>query len=526
MDDTAVVKLPIKKSAITCNICNQIWTNRQPKILSCFHTFCKECLENESVKKRITPGDVFQCSMCFVPFSWPIQGVEGLKSNDFFESNEADDAVEAVEETTCIEHGKDLNLLCITCNVLPICTSCTRLHPGHILHDPEDFKTTRKNLIMEQSNLITGLRKALNDQKSVLVEQMERRVKEAEEQIASKKNEMIRKIDESLFERKNILNQLNTLIESMNNNHLNFDYLGTKTEIEAFNKEFMKECTKPSCYFDNSVHVSLGVIKSTFKLNEFYEFASIKLDSEQMEGICVNNDILYITSWISRDPPESVILKFSTNDFQPIKPDIHLENILATGICFFNGNLYCGDWSNNRILLCNNGDIIPFASILKPFGLEAWSAGLLVAASDGVHKFNREGEVLWSNRVPSPFKWQRPCGIATDNSYIYVTDLYGHCVHKLDLSNGSCLYSISSKGCKLGELNHPAGIILAPSIGFIVANMQNDRLDMIDEDGKCIETYKLQFNPVWITGDEILKTLFITTYINQKRKAVVVLKHN
>ncbi|KAI8509702.1 hypothetical protein Bbelb_121300 [Branchiostoma belcheri] len=110
---------------LTCAICRQHF--RDPRILPCLHTFCKECLQLWATKQQ-----PLECPTCRKPVSLPDQGVDGLKSN-FYVSNLLDFAAAkkgagpGVPCQVCEGKEEGARSWCVQCAVL-LCESCTNTH--------------------------------------------------------------------------------------------------------------------------------------------------------------------------------------------------------------------------------------------------------------------------------------------------------------------------------------------------------------------------------------------------------------
>ncbi|CAB3992414.1 partial [Paramuricea clavata] len=74
---------------LECSICNETLT--QPRTLSCFHSYCKHCLENfvathrkKAVKAKAKVPEVFECPLCRTEFRVKAEeNVEKIPSNHF-----------------------------------------------------------------------------------------------------------------------------------------------------------------------------------------------------------------------------------------------------------------------------------------------------------------------------------------------------------------------------------------------------------------------------------------------------------
>ncbi|XP_019620499.1 PREDICTED: tripartite motif-containing protein 2-like [Branchiostoma belcheri] len=127
---------------LTCAICMLHF--RDPKILPCLHSFCKECLQLWATKQQ-----PLECPTCRKPVSLPDQGVDGLKSN-FYVSNLLDFAAvkkgagPGVPCQVCEGKEGGARSWCVQCAVL-LCESCTNTH--------RRFPAMKGHQIVSQENL-------------------------------------------------------------------------------------------------------------------------------------------------------------------------------------------------------------------------------------------------------------------------------------------------------------------------------------------------------------------------------------
>ncbi|XP_078657051.1 E3 ubiquitin-protein ligase TRIM71-like [Branchiostoma floridae x Branchiostoma belcheri] len=130
---------------LTCQICMLHF--RDPKILPCLHTFCKECLEGWATKQP-----PLECPICRIPVSLPDQGVDGLKTN-FYVNNLLDfvaakkGAEPGVPCQVCEGKVEGSKSWCTDCALL-LCESCVNTHrkiPATRDHElvPQDVMTTK-----------------------------------------------------------------------------------------------------------------------------------------------------------------------------------------------------------------------------------------------------------------------------------------------------------------------------------------------------------------------------------------------
>ncbi|XP_035698362.1 tripartite motif-containing protein 2-like [Branchiostoma floridae] len=111
---------------LTCPVCMLHF--RDPRVLPCLHTFCKECLQEWATKQQ-----PLECPTCSTQVSLPDQGVDGLRTN-FYVNNLMDFAAakkgaEPGVSRCQVCEGKEegARSWCVQCAVL-LCESYTNTH--------------------------------------------------------------------------------------------------------------------------------------------------------------------------------------------------------------------------------------------------------------------------------------------------------------------------------------------------------------------------------------------------------------
>ncbi|CAH1245746.1 CLCA1 [Branchiostoma lanceolatum] len=110
---------------LTCPVC--LLHFRDPRVLPCLHTFCKQCLQEWATKQQ-----PLECPTCRTQVSLPDQGVNGLRTN-FYVNNLLDFAAAkegarpGVPCQVCEGNVEGSKSWCADCATL-MCESCTLLH--------------------------------------------------------------------------------------------------------------------------------------------------------------------------------------------------------------------------------------------------------------------------------------------------------------------------------------------------------------------------------------------------------------
>ncbi|XP_066305418.1 tripartite motif-containing protein 2-like [Branchiostoma lanceolatum] len=127
---------------LTCPVC--LLHFRDPRVLPCLHTFCRECLQEWATKQQ-----PLECPTCRTQVSLPDQGVDGLKIN-FYVNNLLDFAAvkkgagPGVPCQVCEGREEGARSWCVQCAVL-LCESCANTH--------RRFPAMKGHQIVTQENL-------------------------------------------------------------------------------------------------------------------------------------------------------------------------------------------------------------------------------------------------------------------------------------------------------------------------------------------------------------------------------------
>ena len=116
------------KDQLTCGICHDSYT--EPKLLHCFHVFCKQCLERLVVHDH--QGPFLHCPICRQSTPLPSTKVSGLPTafylNILVEVRETLEKVEEPQKAQCEKCKKCVAInFCRDCGK-SICTRCTETH--------------------------------------------------------------------------------------------------------------------------------------------------------------------------------------------------------------------------------------------------------------------------------------------------------------------------------------------------------------------------------------------------------------
>jgi len=113
---------------LICGVCHDSYTD--PKLLQCFHVFCKQCLEQHAVQDH--QGLSLCCTNCHRSTLLPPAGVSGLPTafylNHLFEVRDTLEKVKEPQKTQCekCKENEAINF-CRNCGQF-ICQTCSNIH--------------------------------------------------------------------------------------------------------------------------------------------------------------------------------------------------------------------------------------------------------------------------------------------------------------------------------------------------------------------------------------------------------------
>ncbi|CAD5114639.1 unnamed protein product [Dimorphilus gyrociliatus] len=110
----------VDERKLECRICLDSWLKREPKVLSCQHTFCRECLESLGGQFYLT------CPLCRASSYLPTASVDNLPDH-FLSKSLIKFPREEKAQIKCEKHKEAVifpNLVCVTCKVKVYCCSC------------------------------------------------------------------------------------------------------------------------------------------------------------------------------------------------------------------------------------------------------------------------------------------------------------------------------------------------------------------------------------------------------------------
>ena len=496
------------KKQVTCSICLDTYTD--PKILSCFHTFCCKCLEKHA---RNTHGQgKFRCPECQAEIDLPEGNRFDRLSTSFIHNSllgllETEDREDLLKPPFCSQHKNErLRYFCSSCEacICPVCFA--EDHRGHefdviekAVEEDKKYIMLNVDTIKEKANLfreeIRKLEKTSEDvemiiaiakqdvseaaqhvitktrsQEKQLLESLEMTRRERIERINSAKQEM-----ESLVEQ---MNQATEYAENLVQRRSGLDLIQTKTTLkEKFQKlggvKVPKHHQTTFAKFNaaSQQDLTLGFIQLYSQLAN-----AAKSTLEGLDGTfqaCVEAEFTLCPKTAEGEIYNQPDLKDQVE--LQIKPTKDVANVTVRER--EDGNLRLkftpkvpGAYS---VEVKINGEKLPIC----PFTLPVKERRLVVIGELDL-KFNQGQE------------FQVPNGIAVNKQGdIAVVDYHGNCVFVFN-KEGNCLKQIGKEGTDPGQFKNPNGVSFLNNNEVLIADQSNNRIQHINiRTGYVVKTF-------------------------------------
>ena len=496
------------KKQVTCSICLDTYTD--PKILSCFHTFCCKCLE-EHARKTHRQGK-FRCPECQAEIDLPEGNRFDRLSTSFIHNSllgllEKEDREDLLKPPFCSKHKNErLRYFCSSCGacICPVCFA--EDHRGHefdviekALQEDKKYIMLNVETIKEKANLFREeIRKCektsedveliiafakhdvseaaqhvitkIRSQEKQLLESLEMTRRERIERINSAKQEM-----ESLVEQ---MNQATKYAENLVQRRSGLDIIQTKTTLKEKFQELggvkvpkHHQTTFAKFNAASQQDLTLGFIQLYSQLAN-----AAKSTLEGLDGTfqaCVEAEFTLCPKTAEGEIYNQPDLKDQVE--LQIKPTKDVANVTVRER--EDGNLTLkftpkvpGAYS---VKVKINGEKLPTC----PFTLPVKERQLVVIGELDL-KFNQGQE------------FQVPNGIAVNKQGdIAVVDYHGNCVFVFN-KEGNCLKQIGKEGTGPGQFKNPNGVSFLSNNEVLIADQSNNRIQHINiRTGYVVKTF-------------------------------------
>lgn len=138
----------IEEDELLCPLCLSVCLDRDPRILSCLHVYCYDC-----VKRLAMKNSKISCPVCKYEETVPNEDYHQLKK--FFLTK----SIKQINIKVCSKHGKELSLYCKYHNLESICSEC--FENEHL-----NCQITTMNRKVNSENLIANVKEVIETEKS------------------------------------------------------------------------------------------------------------------------------------------------------------------------------------------------------------------------------------------------------------------------------------------------------------------------------------------------------------------------
>ena len=496
------------KKQVTCSICLDTYTD--PKILSCFHTFCCKCLE-EHARNTHRQGK-FRCPECQAEIDLPEGNRFDRLSTSFIHNSllgllETEDREVLLKPPFCSQHKKErLRYFCSSCEacICPVCFA--EDHRGHEFDVIEKAVQEHRKYIMlnvdtikEKANLfreeIRKLEKTSEDVEMIIaiakqdvseaaqhvITKTRQQEKQLLESLEMTRKKRIERINSAKHELESLVKQMNQAVQFAENlvqRSSALDIIQTMTALkqkfeELRGVEVPKHHQTTFAKFNaaSQQDLTLGFIQLYSQLAN-----AAKSTLEGLDGTfqaCVEAEFTLCPKTAEGEIYNQPDLKDQVE--LQIKPTKDVANVTVRER--EDGNLTLkftpkvpGAYS---VKVKINGEKLPTC----PFTLPVKERQLVVIGELDL-KFNQGQE------------FQVPNGIAVNKQGdIAVVDYHGNCVFVFN-KEGNCLKQIGKEGTGPGQFKNPNGVSFLSNNEVLIADQSNNRIQHINiRTGYVVKTF-------------------------------------
>ena len=550
---------------LNCSICLDIYDD--PKLLQCFHTYCRKCLVKLVVRDQ--QGDLsLTCPICRQATPVPANGVAGLQSafqtNEFLRIREdlvkerdtsvslegskvsATPLTSSTKKTipNCFEHvDKERELYCETCEEL-ICWKCALKGGKHHSHDYDETKNAYEKYKGEVTPSLEPMEGKLNTLKKALAQLVTRRgeVSDQREVIEDSIHDAIRGLHQLLDVRKTeLIRVLHQITQAK------LKGLATqRDEMETIQAQlsscldFVRKSLQTESQGD-VLTMKRNIVKQVKELTTPFQPDTLKPNTDADIKFFSSPDVTtacrnYGKVYLSGDPDPSqcqatgkgldtaVVGEKSTAILQTMnfsselcsRPIKSLECELVSEIT---GSRVMGNVERRKE---NQYEIGYRPTVkgkhqlhVKVDGQHIRGSPFSVAVKLPVEKLGNP--ILTIDRVKGPY------GVAVNQrGELVVTEWNGHCVSVFSLC-GKKLRSFVTEGSDHGQFEYPQGVTVDNEGNILVADTDNHRIQKFTTTGEFLTAVgtkgsgPLQFNdPSDITFNATNNKVYVVDYWNHR----------
>ena len=523
------------KKQVTCSICLDTYTD--PKILSCFHTFCCKCLE-EHARKTHRQGK-FRCPECQAEIDLPEGNRFDRLSTSFIHNSllgllETEDREVLLKPPFCSQHKKErLRYFCSSCEacICPVCFA--EDHRGHdfdviekAVQEDKKYIMLNVDTIKEKANLFReeiGKLEKTSEDVEMIIAIAKQDVSEAAQHVITKTRQQEKQLLESLeMTRKKRIERINS----------------AKHELESLVKQM-----------NQAVQSAENLVQRSSALDIIQTMTALKQKFEELRGVEVPKHHQTTFAKFNAASQKDLKLGFTQLNNQPANAaKSNIEGLDQTFQAGVEAELtLCSKTSEGEISY--QPDLKDQVELLiKP---AKYTSNVTVQEKGDGNlrlKFTPRVPGVYSVEVKingeklsiSPFflpvkkrqlvvvgeldlKFKGPNGIAVNRQGdIAVVDLRGHCVFVFN-KEGNCLKQLGKEGTHPGQFKYPSDVLFLNDNEILIADQLNHRIQHINiQTGSVVKTFgkegegKGHFkNPVCICLDDA-ERIVVTEFCNNR----------
>lgn len=437
---------------------NCLKSHARPKLLSCFHVFCEDCLS-----QRITK-DHDGCSSLTCPICHLASFVSGDDVSD----------LPTVETNHCQEHeSSELTLYCEACQ-RAICSECEAgKHRDHTCHQISEVYLAHRGEV--EATIVPLNEKLVSTNK--LLAQVEFQISA----ICTKEG----LVESSIVNMTSIIGEA---LQSRRNELSNEFHVATHNKLECLSLQKQKLTTVQA-----QLSSCLGFIKESFRLCSKEEVVLMKNTVLKQVEILLSEKV----KLDEKDPNGQFYLKLEAS------PQDFIEKCLEFGKIISNGNLRDSSpvkqctpakkFSHNpelsKMLVQRLGTpLLTLENLEGPCGVAVNEDGEVMVAegcADRISVFSQNGKKLRSfgKCGTGMGEFSCPCELDIDGEgNILVVDGSNRRIQKFT-SNGKFLASVGESGFGVLQFSEPDGIAVHPTNGMIyVVDNNTHRIQILNPD--------------------------------------------
>ena len=490
------------KKQVTCSICLDTYTD--PKILSCFHTFCCKCLE-EHARNTHRQGK-FRCPECQAEIDLPEGNRFDRLSTSFIHNSllgllETEDREVLLKPPFCSQHKNErLRYFCSSCEacICPVCFA--EDHRGHefdviekAVEEDKKYIMSNVDTIKEKANLfreeIRKLEKTSEDVEMIIAI-AKQDVSEAAQHVITKTRQQEKQLLESLeMTRKKRIERINS----------------AKHELESLVKQM-----------NQAVQFAENLVQRSSALDIIQTMTALKQKFEELRGVEVPKH--HQTTFAKFNAASQQDLKLGFIQLAAKSTVEGLDQTFQAGVeAEFTLCPHTTEGEINNLADLNDQVellIKPIKDATNVTVHEKGDGNLTVKFTPKVPgaysvEVKINGEKLSTSPFPLAVKerqlvvvgeldlkfnqgqeFKRQTGIAVNTQGdIAVVDNLGHCVFVFN-KEGNCSKQIGKEGTHPGQFKYPYDVLFLNNNELLIADQANNRIQHINiQTGSVVKTF-------------------------------------